>query len=165
MMKLRLIQSSMEYKEQITEMMDEWSPSREDPFAIWVHDYHDFENYCARLNITDPLVPGFVTDTTFFCLDEERDKVVGIVNNDEEMELNNLSVLPQMRHQGIGQKMLTHCAEQVRLMGRSKIKIGIVEENQVLRKWYEQNGFIHTGTEKFDFFPFTCGYMERRIED
>ena len=30
--------------------------------------------------------------------------------------------------------------------------IGIVEENTILRKWYEDNGFIHIGTKKFDFF-------------
>ena len=41
--------------------------------------------------------------------------------------------------------------------------VGIVEENKVLRKWYENNGFIHIGTKKFDFFPFTCGYMERDL--
>lgn len=35
-MKLRLIQSSMEYREQINEMMDEWSPSREDPYATCI---------------------------------------------------------------------------------------------------------------------------------
>ncbi len=43
------------------------------------------------------------------------------------------------------------------------MKIGIVEENVTLHKWYEVYGFVHTGTEKFDFFPFTCGYMERNI--
>ena len=39
------------------------------------------------------------------------------------------------------------------------MRLSIVEENSVLRKWYEQNCAVHTGTEKFDFFPFTCGYM------
>ncbi len=24
-------------------------------------------------------------------------------------------------------------------------------------------GFIHTGTKKFDFFPFTCVYMEKNL--
>lgn len=32
---------------------------------------------------------------------------------------------------------------------------------QVLRKWYEKLGFVHVGTQKFEFFPFTCGYMEK----
>jgi len=24
-------------------------------------------------------------------------------------------------------------------------------------------GFVHIGTQKFDFFPFTCGYMEKNL--
>lgn len=32
------------------------------------------------------------------------------------------------------------------------MNIGILEENKVLRKWYEENGFIHIGTKKFVFF-------------
>ena len=43
------------------------------------------------------------------------------------------------------------------------MNIGIVEENTKLRKWYEQNGAVHTGTKKFDFFPFTCGYMVKEL--
>ena len=43
------------------------------------------------------------------------------------------------------------------------MKIGIVEENQVLRKWYEKLGFVHVGMQKFEFFPFTCGYMEKAL--
>ena len=43
------------------------------------------------------------------------------------------------------------------------MNIGIVEENTVLRKWYERNGAIHIRTQKFDFFPFTCGYLKREL--
>ncbi len=43
------------------------------------------------------------------------------------------------------------------------INIGIVEENLRLRKWYKENGAVHIGTKKFDFFPFTCGYMKKKI--
>jgi len=32
-----------------------------------------------------------------------------------------------------------------------------------LRQWYALQGYVHTGTKKFDFFPFTCGYMEKTI--
>ncbi len=38
--------------------------------------------------------------------------------------------------------------------------LGMVEENTVLSNWYASSGFLHTGVKKFDFFPFTCGYME-----
>ena len=47
--------------------------------------------------------------------------------------------------------------------GCAVVKIGIVEENMLLKKWYESFGFKHTGCVKYDFFPFTCGYMEREI--
>ena len=40
---------------------------------------------------------------------------------------------------------------------------GIIEESVVLKNWYIANGFVHTGTKKFDHLPFTCGYLERRI--
>ena len=43
------------------------------------------------------------------------------------------------------------------------MNIGIVEENKKLRKWYEDNGAVHLGTHKFDFFPFTCGYMRKEL--
>ena len=75
-------------------------------------------------------------------------------------ELNNLCVAPECRHQKIGDQLLSDAFRRARELGCSKMQIGIVEENQVLRKWYESKGFIHTGTKKFDFFPFTCGYME-----
>ena len=78
-------------------------------------------------------------------------------------ELNNLCVLPAYRHQKIGAQLLTHAFAAAKALGCVKMNIGIVEENQVLRKWYETFGFIHTGTKKFDFFPFTCGYMEKLL--
>jgi len=43
------------------------------------------------------------------------------------------------------------------------MNIGIVEENVKLRKWYEKHGAEHIGTEKYDFFPFTCGYMKKLL--
>ena len=78
----------------------------------------------------------------------------------KECELNNLCVLPQFRHQGIGEKLLLHSFQSAKNLGCSKMNIGIVEENHTLKKWYESFGFKHIKTQKFDFFPFTCGYME-----
>lgn len=78
-----------------------------------------------------------------------------------ECELSNLCVLPEFRHQKIGEALLEDAMACAMEKGCKKMKIGIVEENKVLRQWYENYGFIHTHAEKFDFFPFTCGYMER----
>ncbi len=101
----------------------------------------------------------------FACMEENR--VVGyyslLMQEGEECELNNLCVLPSHRHQGIGEQLLHHAFQTAREMHCRKMHIGIVEENQLLRKWYESFGFVHTGTRKFDAFPFTCGYMEKEL--
>ena len=94
-------------------------------------------------------------------------KIVGyyslLLQNDNQCELNNLSVLPDYRHNNIGTALLDDAFIRAKKLGCIKINIGIVEENKILRKWYEENGFTHTGTRKFDFFPFTCGYMEKNL--
>lgn len=97
----------------------------------------------------------------------EDDIIVGyyslLLQENEKCELNNVCVLPKHRHKGIGEKLMKHAFATVAELGCKKINIGIVEENTVLKEWYASQGFIHTGTQKFDFFPFTCGYMEKTI--
>ena len=80
-----------------------------------------------------------------------------------ECELSNLAVLPAYRHQRIGKKLLDHAVKTAKDAGCITLNISIVEENKVLRKWYEKNGAVHIGTKKYDFFPFTCGYMKMKI--
>ena len=48
-------------------------------------------------------------------------------------------------------------------MGCLQVNIEIVEENVKLRKWYEAYGAEHIGTEEYDFFSFTCGYMRKML--
>lgn len=94
-------------------------------------------------------------------------KIVGfyslLLQENDHCELNNLCVLPCYRHKNIGSALLNDAYARAKNIGCVSINIGIVEENKRLRKWYEDNGFIHTGTRKFDFFPFTCGYMEKEL--
>ena len=97
----------------------------------------------------------------------EDGKIVGyyslFLHDNKECELNNLCVLPVYRHIILVHILLEHAFDSARKMNCKKMNIGIVEENQVLRKWYENYGFLHIGTEKFDFFPFTCGYMVKEL--
>ena len=86
-----------------------------------------------------------------------------LIQENGECELNHLAVLPQYRHRGIGHQLLEHSFITAKNLGCHTMNIGIVEENTVLRKWYEENGAIHIGTKKFDFFPFTCGYLKREL--
>ena len=97
----------------------------------------------------------------------EDGKLVGYYNlylpGNNECELGSLCVLPDKRHSGIGDALLNDSISRAKDLGCTVMKLSIVEENTVLRKWYEQHGFVHTGTVKYDFFPFTCGYLEKDL--
>lgn len=82
---------------------------------------------------------------------------------DTVYELHNLAVLPEFRHKGFGKNMLDFAKEAVKTLGGDTIKIGIIEESTILKEWYQTNGFIHTGTKKFDHLPFTSGYLECQL--
>ena len=93
-------------------------------------------------------------------------KMVGYYNlmiKDKECELGSLCVHPEYRHKKIGRTLLEDSLAKASELGCTIMKLSIVEENKVLRKWYEDQGFIHTGTVKYDFFPFTCGYLEKKL--
>ena len=95
-------------------------------------------------------------------------KVIGYMSlskeSDDAYELHNLAVLPEYRHNGFGKLLLDHAKETVKSLDGNTIKIGIIEESTVLKNWYIANGFVHTGTKKFDHLPFTSGYLEWKGE-
>ena len=137
-----------------------------------------FATVANEFGITETNAPGF----TAFAMSEdglkkqlfeehrpmyakyENEMIVGyyslLLLDNKECELNNLCVIPTYRHKGVGEELLMNAFEVARELGCIKMNIGIVEENIALREWYEAFGFVHVGTQKFDFFPFTCGYME-----
>ena len=119
--------------------------------------------FTAFATTEERLVWQMDTERRLMYLDEEDGVVRGYYSlrllDPGECELGNLAVLPEYRHGGIGGRLLEHAKETARAQRCGVMRLGIVEENTVLRKWYERYGAVHTGTEKFDFFPFTCGYM------
>ena len=141
-----------------------------------------FSTVAKEFGFTVENAPGFTAFATtedrlkYYLFEEHRpmyafyvkEDIVGyyslFVQDNNECELNNLSVIPAYRHQGIGEELLKHAFKIAKELNCNKINISIVEENNVLRKWYESFDFVHIGTQKFDFFPFTCGYMERNLQ-
>lgn len=94
-------------------------------------------------------------------------RIVGYMSlskeEDTAYELHNLAVLPEYRHNGFGKQLLDFAKETAGSLGGKVLKIGIIEESTVLKTWYVSNGFVHTGTKKFDHLPFTSGYLECRL--
>jgi len=77
--------------------------------------------------------------------------------------MHNLAVIPELRHKGYGKQLLNFCITKVKEAGGVKIAISITEKNTVLKNWYAEYGFVHTGTKTFEHLPFTVGYMELEL--
>ena len=81
-MALRLVKGSYKYRDQMIEMLKEWiaynnahPEANKSPAAIFKNDYHDFDYYLSHLEYAEPH-GGLVPDSTFFCLDDERNIMV-----------------------------------------------------------------------------------------
>ncbi len=125
--------------------------------------------FTAFATTEDRLLRHMDEEHRLMYLDEEDGRICGYYSllhqGQGECELGNLSVLPEYRHTGIGGRLLQHAMKTAREQNCTVMNLSIVEENTVLRAWYERYGAIHTGTEKYDFFPFTCGYMKIMLEE
>lgn len=150
-MKLKLVKASEKYRRQITEMMDEWTATGEKivPYAIRVMDYHDFERYCQAIEVHEPR-NGRVPDSTFFCLDEERDRMVGAVNIrhylNEALLLNGGhigdGVRPSERRKGIATAMIGLALEECKKLGIEKVLMVCAKENTGSARSIIKNGGV-----------------------
>lgn len=78
--------------------------------------------------------------------------------------LHHICVLPGFRHKKLGKRLLEFAEKQAIKAGCQTLKIEIIEDNTVLKKWYLQNGFIETATSKMETLPFSVGYLEKNIK-
>ena len=114
-MKLKLVKLSAAYKKQLFDLLDEWYATGEKivPYAIRKADYRDFDRYVSA--IEGPGDGGeTVPDSTFFCLDVERNIFVGAVNIRHSLNAGLLlygghigdGVRPSERRKGIATQMI-----------------------------------------------------------
>ena len=78
---LKLVKMEKKYISQLNEMMDEWTNSNEKiiPWSIRKSDYHNIDEYIENLELKEPN-GKYVPDSTYFCLDTNRNIFVGAVN-------------------------------------------------------------------------------------
>jgi len=97
---------------------------------------------------------------------EKDGKILGCFGlrlGEKEAELNHLCVLPGARNAKIGESLLFRAFEEARRGEAKDMTLSLVEENKRLKEWYESFGFESTEMKKFDFFPFACGYMKKKL--
>ncbi|MBQ9837925.1 MAG: GNAT family N-acetyltransferase [Oscillospiraceae bacterium] len=150
-MDLKLVKLTDAYRGQLFEMMDEWYGTGEKivPYAIRKTDYHDFETYLSAIEVKDNNC-GLVPDSTFFCLDTERNIFVGAVNIrhylNEGLLLNGGhigdGVRPTERRKGIATQMIALALVECKKLGIDKVLMVCDRENIGSAKSIIKNGGI-----------------------
>ena len=150
-MNLKLIKASYEYKEQITDMLDEWLAAESDitPWAIVRGDYKDFDSYLESLDLTEPK-NGFVPDSTFFCLDEDTGRIVGAVNIRHELNEKLLQcgghigdgVRPSERGRGVATRMIALALDECRGLGIDRVLMTCDKDNPASARTIVKNGGV-----------------------
>ena len=150
-MNLKLVKLSPAYREQLFDMMGEWLAVEQhfSPYAIRRNDYRDFDYYLEHLEITEEQ-DGRVPDSTFFCLDTDRNIFVGAVNirhylNDELLETGGHigdGVRPSDGRKGCATAMIGLALEECRKLGITRVLITCDKDNIGSAKSIMNNGGI-----------------------
>lgn len=160
-MNIKLVKLTSQYKRQLFDMMDEWNLSGEKimPTAIAINDYHDFDYYMNHL-CRKKEINGIVPETTFFCLDLDRDIFVGAVTVRHYLteRLMNAGLIgdgirPGERRKGYGSAMIGLALLEARKFGINKVLMccdkrniasakSIVNNGGVLENEVEVNGIV-----------------------
>ncbi len=152
---LTLIKMEEKYRPLLGDMMDEWTAAGEEiiPYAIRKCDYHDFERYLGSLEVheeTERLVP----DSTFFCLDTDRQRLVGAVNIRHRLNERLLAtgghigdgIRPSERGRGYGTRMIALALDECRKMGLDRVLMCCDESNPASARTIEKNGGVLENT-------------------
>ncbi len=151
-MKLRLVKLAPEYRMQLEDMLTEWHASGEKiiPYAIRRLDYRDFDRYLSELEVKEGNREGLMPDSTFFCLDEERNIFVGAVNIrhrlNESLLLNGGhigdGVRPSERRKGVATRMIALALEECKKLGISEVLMVCDRDNIGSAKSIIKNGGV-----------------------
>ncbi|SRR3712207_882751 len=154
-MKLKLIKGRHKYKDLITEMLEEWKKyndthdTNKSPYAIFKNPFHDFDYYIENLECRTP-TNELVPDSTYFCLDEDINTIVGAVNIRHYLNEHLLNVgghigdgiRPSMRNKGYGSAMLTLALNECKKLGIHKVLLVCDKSNIASAKTITNNGGI-----------------------
>ena len=149
-MNIKLVKLTSQYKRQLFDMMDEWTSAGEKiiPTAIAIHDYHDFDYYMDHL-CRDREMNGIMPETTYFCLDLDRDIFVGAVTIRHYLTERLLNsgligdgIRPSERRKGYASEMIRLALYEAKKLGIDKVLMCCDKRNIASAKSILNNGGV-----------------------
>lgn len=149
---LKLVKLTAENHPLLIEMMDEWTRTGEKivPYAIRKADYRDFNAYLPSLEVGHDRDESLVPDSTFFCLDTDRNIFVGAVNIRHQLNEGLLrngghvgdGIRPSERRKGLGTKMVGLALKECRRLGIGRVLMVCDKQNIGSAKTIMNNGGV-----------------------
>ena len=114
----------------------------------------------------EKLLNDYEQGVMMFCYVQQNEIIgfLGVKLEGDKCGLNDIIVLPEFRGKGIGEVLLTFCKKWATEQGAVEIRLGMIDNNKRLRKWYEAHGFVNTGYKQYEKAPFLVGYMRCVLE-
>ena len=154
-MRLKLIKLTKEYETRLGEMIEEWKADQElnhtdrSPRAIFRNDYRDFDAYLADLD-HETATDGWVPDSVFFLLDEDRDRLIGAahirhcLNDSLRVTGGHIGdgVRPTERHKGCGTELVRLALLECKKLGIDKVLMTCDRDNTASAKTIIKNGGV-----------------------
>ena len=78
--------------------------------------------------------------------------------------IERLAVAPEKRHRGYGEQLLSFAIEQIRRSGGNTASIGLMDNNDRLKKWYRSKGFVQHDCRRLEHLPFKVCFMSRDLK-
>ena len=154
-MNIELVKLTPEYKDQLVDMLSEWKAdiiknnTNHSPWAIFKNDWNDFDYYLENLE-TKEAKDGLVPDSTFFCLDKDRNIFVGAVNIRHYLNEGLLAtgghigdgIRPSERRKGYATAMIGLALEECKKLGIKRVLMCCDKDNVASAKTIINNGGV-----------------------
>jgi len=138
-----------------------------------------FATVARDFNLTEtnsPTNPAFTSIEKVLAMKEKDIKLFGLFIDNRQVGfvavekageslfyMERLAVLPEFRHAGLGKELMDFVFQFLKKERDAKVSIGIINENIILKKWYQDYGFVETALKSYPHLPFTVCLMERPV--
>jgi diamine N-acetyltransferase len=113
-----------------------------------------FENLSRHVHAGLTLYGIFVETSLAGCVAIKQAKADGAVYH-----IERLAVTPDKRHRGYGGQLLSFAIERILERGGTSASIGLMDNNERLKKWYSSKGFVQHDRRRVVHLPFKVCFM------
>jgi len=85
-------------------------------------------------------------------------------DEDKTVFLERVCILPELRHNGFGKAILVFAENHCKKHKIEKISIGIMNQNTILKKWYQKNGYTEISSKQYPHLPFEVCFLENQLK-